>query len=73
MSQQNQGGEVRIPWAMKRLKMHLGDALCWTVFAPLVRAKRQHAEQRRLVEFNDKQRIDALLSDIVARHGDLLA
>jgi hypothetical protein len=30
-------------------------------------------QQRRLVEFHDKQRIDALLSEIVARYGDLLA
>ncbi len=58
---------------MQTWKLRLGDALCWTVFAPLVRAKRQHVQQRRLVEFHDKQRIDALLTDIVARYGDLLA
>ena len=57
---------------MMKWKMHLGDALCWTVLAPLIRAKRRQTQHRLLAEYHDRQRVDALLSDILARYGDLL-
>jgi hypothetical protein len=58
---------------MLKWKTQVGDALCWTVLAPLIRAKRRQAQRRWLAEYHDRQRIDALLSEIVARYGDLLA
>ena len=48
------------------------DALCWTVLAPLVRARRQRTERRIGQEWFDRQRIDRVLNDIIRQHADLL-
>ncbi|MDP6199477.1 MAG: hypothetical protein QF531_01785 [Candidatus Poseidonia sp.] len=58
--------------SMTHWKSHLEEALCWTVLAPIVRAKRQRRQARRAAEFHDRRRIDRLLSEIVHQHGDLL-
>ena len=63
---------VLVGLAMAHWKSHLEEALCWTVLAPIVRAKRQQRQARRAAEFHDRQRIDRLLSEIVRQHGDLL-
>ena len=48
-------------------------AHCWTVFAPLVRALRQRRMSRSASYVYDRQRIDVLLSSIIAEHEDLLS
>ncbi len=48
------------------------NALCWTVLAPLVRARRQRTERRISQEWFDRRRIDRVLNDIIRQHADLL-
>ena len=57
---------------MAHVLLHVEDALCWTVFAPLVRARRRRIERRISRELHDKARIDRVLNEIVAQHADLL-
>ncbi|MEL0330766.1 MAG: hypothetical protein VW982_00955 [Candidatus Poseidoniales archaeon] len=57
---------------MNYLYATLESALCWTVFAPLVRARRGRMERRITQELHDKERIDRVLNDIVMHHADLL-
>jgi hypothetical protein len=52
--------------------MQVEEALCWTVLAPLVRARRRKMERRISRELHDKARIDRVLNEIVAQHADLL-
>ena len=57
---------------MTPVLIHLENALCWTVFAPLVRARRRKLERRISRELHDKARIDSVLNEIVEQHADLL-
>lgn len=57
---------------MHPIMLRLEDALCWTVFAPLVRARRRRMERRISQEWFDRQRIDRVLNEIVRQHADLL-
>lgn len=57
---------------MNPLILRLEDALCWTVLAPIVRARRRRIERRISQEFFDRQRIDQVLNEIVRQHADLL-
>ncbi|MGB0515418.1 MAG: hypothetical protein ACPGKR_00560 [Poseidonia sp.] len=57
---------------MAHLFTRLENALCWTVLAPLVRARRGRLERRITQELHDKERIDRVLNDIVMHHADLL-
>ena len=57
---------------MAHVLLHVEEALCWTVFAPLVRARRKRIERRISRELHDKARIDRVLNEIVAQHADLL-
>lgn len=57
---------------MNRIMLRLEEALCWTVFAPLVRARRRRIERRISQEWFDRQRIDRVLNEIVRQHADLL-
>jgi len=57
---------------MAHVLLHVEEALCWTVFAPLVRARRRRIERRISRELHDKARIDRVLNEIVAQHADLL-
>ena len=58
---------------MHPMRLRLEDALCWTVLAPLVRARRRRIERRISQEFFDRQRIDRVLNEIVRQHADLLS
>lgn len=57
---------------MNRIMLRFEEALCWTVFAPLVRARRRRMERRISQEWFDRQRIDRVLNEIVRQHADLL-
>lgn len=57
---------------MNPMKLRLEDALCWTILAPLVRARRRRIERRVSQEFFDRQRIDRVLNEILRQHADLL-
>jgi len=57
---------------MPHVLMQVEEALCWTVLAPLVRARRRKMERRISRELHDKARIDRVLNEIVAQHADLL-
>ena len=57
---------------MNPIMLRLEDALCWTVLAPLVRARRRRLERRISQEWFDRQRIDRVLNEIVRQHADLL-
>ncbi len=57
---------------MHPIMLRLEDALCWTVLAPLVRARRRRMERRISQEWFDRQRIDRVLNEIVRQHADLL-
>ena len=57
---------------MAHVLTQVEHALCWTVFAPLVRARRRKIERRISRELHDKARIDRVLNEIVAQHADLL-
>lgn len=57
---------------MNRIMLRLEEALCWTVFAPLVHARRRRMERRISQEWFDRQRIDRVLNEIVRQHADLL-
>ena len=57
---------------MNQVMLHIEDALCWTVLAPLVRARRQRNERKITQDLHDRQRIDRVLNDIVRQHADLL-
>ena len=57
---------------MNPIMLRLEDALCWTVLAPLVRARRRRMERRISQEWFDRQRIDRVLNEIVRQHADLL-
>lgn len=57
---------------MNTLRLRIEDALCWTILAPLVRARRRRIERRVSQEFFDRQRIDRVLNEILRQHADLL-
>ena len=57
---------------MNPIILRLEEALCWTVLAPLVRARRRRMERRISQEWFDRQRIDRVLNEIVRQHADLL-
>ncbi|MCH1460969.1 MAG: hypothetical protein L7U25_01260 [Candidatus Poseidonia sp.] len=57
---------------MRTMTSRLESALCWTVLAPLARALRQRRMARSASYVYDCQRIDMLLSSIIAEHEDLL-
>ena len=57
---------------MNPIMLRLEEALCWTVLAPLVRARRRRMERRISQEWFDRQRIDRMLNEIVRQHADLL-
>ena len=57
---------------MHPIKLRLEEALCWTVLAPIVRARRRRLERRISQEWFDRQRIDRVLNEIVRQHADLL-
>ena len=55
---------------MNPIMLRLEEALCWTVLAPLVRARRRRMERRISQEWFDRQRIDRVLNEIVRQHAD---
>ena len=57
---------------MNPIMLRLEEALCWTVLAPLVRARRRRLERRISQEWFDRQRIDRVLNEIIRQHADLL-
>ena len=57
---------------MNPMLVHVEDALCWTILAPMVRARRRRLERRISQEVYDRQRIDRVLNEIVEHHADLL-
>ena len=57
---------------MNPMLVHVEDALCWTILAPVVRARRRRLERRISQEVYDRQRIDRVLNDSVEHHADLL-
>ena len=57
---------------MNAMIYQLEEALCWKIFAPLVRFKRRRMERKVSQEFHDRKRIDDVLDAIVREHGDLL-
>lgn len=57
---------------MNPMLVHVEDALCWTILAPVVRARRHRLERRISQEVYDRQRIDRVLNEIVEHHADLL-
>ena len=57
---------------MNPIMLRIEEALCWTVLAPLVRARRRRMERRISQEWFDRQRIDRVLNEIVRQHADLL-
>ena len=59
-------------WTMNPMRLRIEDALCWTILAPLVRARRRRIERRVSQEFFDRQRIDRVLNEILRQHADLL-
>ena len=65
-----------VGWLQRRImnpmRLRIEDALCWTILAPLVRARRRRIERRVSQEFFDRQRIDRVLNEILRQHADLL-
>ena len=61
-----------LPHNMNAVIYQLEEALCWTIFAPLVRFRRRRMERKISQEFHDRKRIDDVLDAIVREHGDLL-
>jgi hypothetical protein len=59
--------------SMNRWQRTIGEAMCWTFLAPLVRARRTRSMHAFAVELHDRQRIDRLLNELVLRHSDLLS
>ena len=57
---------------MNPMLVHVEDALCWTILAPVVRARRRRLERPISQEVYDRQRIDRVLNEIVEHHADLL-
>ena len=57
---------------MNPMLVHVEEALCWTILAPVVRARRRRLERRISQEVYDRQRIDRVLNEIVEHHADLL-
>ena len=57
---------------MNPMLVHVEDALCWTILALVVRARRRRLERRISQEAYDRQRIDRVLKEIVEHHADLL-
>ena len=57
---------------MTAVLTHVEDALCWTILAPVVRARRRKVERRVCQEIHDRERIDQVLNEIVENHADLL-
>ena len=57
---------------MNPMLVQVEDALCWTILAPVVRARRRRLERRISQEVYDRQRIDRVLNEIVEHHADLL-
>lgn len=57
---------------MNPVLSHLEEVLCWTVLAPIIRARRRRNERKITQELHDRQRIDMVLNDIVRQHADLL-
>lgn len=67
------GDDLRFQEYMRTITSRLELALCWTVFAPLIRSLRQRRMARSASYVYDCQRIDVLLSSIIADHEDLLS
>ena len=65
--------DLRFREYMRTITSRLELALCWTVLAPLVRSLRQRRMARSASYVYDCQRIDVLLSSIIADHEDLLS
>ena len=57
---------------MNPLRYQIEEVLCWTVLAPIIRARRRRNERKITQELHDRQRIDRVLNDIVRQHADLL-
>ena len=57
---------------MNPMLVHVEDALCWTILAPVVRARRRRHERLISQELYDRQRNDRVLNEIVEHHADLL-
>ena len=57
---------------MNPMLVHVEDALCWTILAPVVRARRRRLERRISQEAYDRQRIDRVLNEIVEHPADLI-
>ena len=53
-------------------KTRLENALCWTLAAPFIRAKRQRTMHEVVAEWHDRRRIDRLLNELVTTYSDLL-
>ena len=53
-------------------KTMLENALCWTLAAPFIRAKRQRTMHEVAAEWHDRRRIDRLLNELVTTYSDLL-
>ena len=65
-----------VGWLQRRtmnpMRLRIEDALCWTILAPLVRARRRRIEHRVSQDFFDRQQIDRVLNEILRQHADLL-
>ena len=57
---------------MNPMLVHVEDALCWTILAPVVRARRRRRERRISQEVYARQRLARVLNEIVEHHADLL-
>jgi len=62
----------RLVGGMMGWKMMLENALCWTLAAPFIRAKRQRAMHEVAADWYDRRRIDRLLNELVTTYSDLL-
>ncbi len=57
---------------MNHVTERIGNALCWTALAPLVRWHRRRQQTILAREQYDFMRIDSLLNHIMLAHSDLL-
>jgi len=57
---------------MEQLLNRIGNALCWTAFAPIIRWHRRRQQTMLVREDYDRRRIDSLLNHIMFVHSDLL-
>jgi len=62
----------RLVGGMMGWKTMLENALCWTLAAPFIRAKRQRAMHEVAADWYDRRRIDRLLNELVTTYSDLL-